>query len=166
MKILVFVKQVPDTDDVKLDPKTGNIMREGVASKLNPLDANAVEAAIQLKEKYGVDGYLHWGWNQFVGVPNPFERTACRNTTGIGTDFPCGDAFIVYPGEDGPWISLRFEAERRGAEEACLLKALREKDPQAHDALIARVFTGFSEYNDDPALLEQVHEELLRLLSE
>ena len=34
MKILVFVKQVPDTDDVKLDPKTGNIMREGVASKL------------------------------------------------------------------------------------------------------------------------------------
>lgn len=53
MKILVFIKQVPDTDDVKLDPKTGNIMREGVASKLNPLDANAVEAAIQLKEKYG-----------------------------------------------------------------------------------------------------------------
>ena len=53
MKILVYVKQVPDTDDVKLDPKTGNIMREGVASKLNPLDANAVEAAIRLKEKYG-----------------------------------------------------------------------------------------------------------------
>ena len=53
MKILVFVKQVPDTDDVKLDPKTGNIMREGVASKMNPLDANAVEAAVQLKEKYG-----------------------------------------------------------------------------------------------------------------
>lgn len=53
MKILVFIKQVPDTDDVKLDPKTGNIMREGVESKLNPLDANAIEAAIQLKEKYG-----------------------------------------------------------------------------------------------------------------
>lgn len=53
MKILVFVKQVPDTDDVKLDPKTGSIKREGVASKLNPLDANAVEAAVQLKEKYG-----------------------------------------------------------------------------------------------------------------
>ncbi len=53
MKILVYVKQVPDTDDVKLDPKTGAIMREGVASKINPLDANAVEAAVQLKEKYG-----------------------------------------------------------------------------------------------------------------
>ena len=53
MKILVFVKQVPDTDDVKLDPKTGNLRREGVASMINPLDANAVEAAVQLKERYG-----------------------------------------------------------------------------------------------------------------
>ncbi len=115
--------------------------------------------------KYGIDGYLHWGWNQFGGVPNPFEKTACHNPTGIGTEFPCGDAFIVYPGDSGPWISLRFEAERRGAEEACLLKALWEKNIQAHDALIARVFTGFSQYNDDPALLEEVHEELLKALS-
>lgn len=53
MKILVFVKQVPDTTDVKLDPKTGNLNREGVESIMNPLDANAVEAALQLKEKYG-----------------------------------------------------------------------------------------------------------------
>ena len=53
MKIIVFVKQVPDTDDVKLDPKTGNLQREGVQSIMNPLDANAVEAALRLKEKYG-----------------------------------------------------------------------------------------------------------------
>ena len=69
-------------------------------------------------------------------------------------------------GIDGPWISLRFEAERIGAEEACLLKVLKEKDKAAHDELIARVFTGFSEYNDDPDLLEAVHEELLRLVSQ
>ena len=53
MKIIVFVKQVPDTDDVKLDPKTGNLCREGVKSMLNPLDANAVEAALQLREAHG-----------------------------------------------------------------------------------------------------------------
>lgn len=53
MKIIVFVKQVPDTDDVKLDPKTGNLQREGVQSIMNPLDANAVETALRLKEKYG-----------------------------------------------------------------------------------------------------------------
>lgn len=116
--------------------------------------------------KYGIRGYLHWGWNQFAGVPNPFEGTACRNTTGIGTDFPCGDAFLVYPGTNGPWISLRYEAQRVGAEEACLLRALRDRNPAAHDALIARVFTTFRDYIDDPALLEQVHEDLLRLVSE
>lgn len=53
MKIIVFVKQVPDTEDVKLDPKTGNLQREGVQSIMNPLDANALETALRLKEKYG-----------------------------------------------------------------------------------------------------------------
>ena len=53
MNILVFVKQVPDTDDVKLDPRTGNLMRDGVQSIINPLDANGVETALQLKEQNG-----------------------------------------------------------------------------------------------------------------
>lgn len=53
MKILVFVKQVPDTDDVKLDPKTGNLKREGVKSMMNPYDANAVETALRIKEACG-----------------------------------------------------------------------------------------------------------------
>lgn len=53
MKILVFIKQIPDTNDVKLDPKTGNLIRAGVAGVINPLDMHALEAAIRLKEKYG-----------------------------------------------------------------------------------------------------------------
>ena len=53
MKILVFVKQVPDTDDVRLDPRTGNLMRDGVQSIINPFDANGVEAALQLKAQCG-----------------------------------------------------------------------------------------------------------------
>ncbi|MDY4541672.1 MAG: DUF4091 domain-containing protein [Candidatus Ventricola sp.] len=116
--------------------------------------------------KYGMRGYLHWGYNQFGGVPHPFEATSARNWTGIGTSFPCGDAFIVYPGERGPWPSMRLEAERMGAQEACLLRALEKKDPQAHDALIAQVFTSFDAYDNDPDRLNAVHEELLRLLAE
>ena len=38
MKILVFVKQVPDTDDVKLDPKTGNLRRDGVLELIDYLE--------------------------------------------------------------------------------------------------------------------------------
>ncbi len=53
MNILVFVKQVPDTDDVRLDPRTGNLMREGLQSIINPFDANGVETALQLKEQCG-----------------------------------------------------------------------------------------------------------------
>lgn len=115
--------------------------------------------------KNRISGYLHWGYNQFQGVPNPFEATSARNWTGIGTNFPCGDAFIVYPGDGGPWLSMRLEAEREGAEEASLLSALLEKDPHAHDALIAQVFTRFDDYNNDPDAVNQAHETLLRLLS-
>lgn len=112
-----------------------------------------------------IDGYLHWGYNQFAGVPDPFKATSARNWTGIGTNFPCGDAFIVYPGEGGPWLSMRLEAQREGVEDAALLSVLREKDPQAHDALIRQVFTRFDLYTRDPDQMIQAHETLLRLLS-
>ncbi len=50
MNIIVLVKQVPDTTDVKLDPKTGNLIREGMTSIINPDDLHAIEAALRLKE--------------------------------------------------------------------------------------------------------------------
>lgn len=50
MKIIVLIKQVPDTTDVQLDPKTGNLVREGIESIMNPDDRHAVEAAVGLKE--------------------------------------------------------------------------------------------------------------------
>ncbi len=51
MNIIVLVKQVPDTTEVNLDPKTGNIVREGLPSILNPDDRHALEAALRLVEK-------------------------------------------------------------------------------------------------------------------
>ena len=48
---LVCVKQVPDTNEVKIDPVKGTLIRDGVPSILNPDDANALEAALQLKDK-------------------------------------------------------------------------------------------------------------------
>lgn len=53
LKILVCVKQVPDVNLVKIDPVTGSLIRKGVPAILNPLDANALEAAVQIKERYG-----------------------------------------------------------------------------------------------------------------
>jgi electron transfer flavoprotein beta subunit len=53
MRIIVLVKQVPDTTEVKLDPKTGSLIREGIESIINPDDRHALEAAIGLKEAHG-----------------------------------------------------------------------------------------------------------------
>ena len=52
MKILVCVKQVPDTTEVKIDKEKGTLIREGVPSILNPDDANALEEALKTKDKY------------------------------------------------------------------------------------------------------------------
>ena len=53
MDILVAIKQVPDTDKVRMDPLTGTMVREGVDTIVNPLDLYAIELAIRLKEKHG-----------------------------------------------------------------------------------------------------------------
>ena len=53
MKIVVCIKQVPDTTEVKLDPKTNTLIREGVPSIINPDDKAGVEAALRLKETLG-----------------------------------------------------------------------------------------------------------------
>ena len=52
MRIIVCAKQVPDTTEVRIDPKTNTLIREGVPSILNPDDANALEAALKIKDEY------------------------------------------------------------------------------------------------------------------
>src|SRR5512139_3955147 len=50
MNIVVLVKQVPNTTEVRIDPKTGNLIREGVESVINPEDRHAMEAALRIKD--------------------------------------------------------------------------------------------------------------------
>ena len=51
-KILVCAKQVPDTNEIKINPETGTLIREGVPSIMNHDDANALEEALLLKDRY------------------------------------------------------------------------------------------------------------------
>ncbi|MGB5824586.1 MAG: electron transfer flavoprotein subunit beta/FixA family protein, partial [Proteocatella sp.] len=53
MNIVVCIKQVPDTTEVKLDPKTGTLIRDGVPSIINPDDKAGLEAALRIKDKNG-----------------------------------------------------------------------------------------------------------------
>ena len=50
MNIIVTIKQVPDTNEVRIDPKTGTLIREGVPSIINPEDKSAIEEALKIKE--------------------------------------------------------------------------------------------------------------------
>lgn len=53
MNILVCIKQVPGSSNVEVDPVTGVLKRDGVASKMNPYDLYGIEMAVALQEKYG-----------------------------------------------------------------------------------------------------------------
>jgi electron transfer flavoprotein beta subunit len=53
MNIIVCIKQVPDTTEIKLNPETGTMIRDGVPSIMNPDDKGGLEMALQLKDQYG-----------------------------------------------------------------------------------------------------------------
>ncbi len=53
MNLVVCIKQVPNTTEIKIDPVTNTLIREGVESILNPFDTYAIEEAVRLKEQYG-----------------------------------------------------------------------------------------------------------------
>ncbi|WP_261805971.1 electron transfer flavoprotein subunit beta/FixA family protein [Lapidilactobacillus luobeiensis] len=53
MKIVVCIKQVPESNQVKLDPVTHNLVRQGVAGKINPFDRHAIQAALAIKAQVG-----------------------------------------------------------------------------------------------------------------
>jgi len=53
MLVIACVKQVPDTTQVRIDPVTGTLIREGVPFIINPYDTHALEEGLRLKEKYG-----------------------------------------------------------------------------------------------------------------
>jgi len=79
LKILVCVKQVPDVDMMKMDPDTGTLIRSGVPAILNPLDANALSAAISVKEKYG-------GEITLITMGPPKAEEVLRECLAMGAD--------------------------------------------------------------------------------
>lgn len=79
MKIVVCIKQVPDTAEVKLDPKTNTLIRDGVPSIINPDDKAGIEAAICLKETVG-------GTVTVVCMGPPQADVALREAMAMGCD--------------------------------------------------------------------------------
>ncbi len=90
MKIAVCIKQVPDTKEVKLDPVTNNLIRDGVPSIINHDDKTGIEAALQLREKHG-------GSVSVFCMGPPQADIALREALAMGAD----EAFLVSAREFG-----------------------------------------------------------------
>ena len=79
MDIIVCIKQVPDTTEVKMNPETNTLVREGVPSIINPFDENAVEEALRLREKNG-------GKVTVITMGPPQAKEALKQVIAMGVD--------------------------------------------------------------------------------
>ena len=79
MNIVVCIKQVPNTNEVKLDPVTGTLIRDGVPSIINPDDKAGLEAALRLKDQFGAHVTV-------ITMGQPQADTALREALAMGAD--------------------------------------------------------------------------------
>ncbi len=103
MRIIVAIKQVPETKSVKMDEKTGTVIREGVEAIINPLDLYAIETAIQLREEHG---------GEVIGVSmGPAKAiTALREAIAMGFDSGVLVSDSAFAGSD-TWATSYILAE-------------------------------------------------------
>ena len=141
MHIVVCIKQVPDTADVKIDPKTNTLIREGVASVINPFDMYAIEEAIRIKEKKG-------GKVTVLSMGPPQAESALREAISMGADSAVLLSDRAFAGSD-TW-----------ATSYTLSMALRKLSPfqlvicgkQASDGDTAQVGPGMAAHLDLPQI--------------
>jgi len=141
MKIIVCIKQVPDTNDVRINPETNTLIREGVESIINPFDTYAIEEAIRLKEKHGGEAIA-------ITMGPPQAEAALREAISLGLD-------------DGILVSDRaFAGSDTWATSYTLSQAIKKiKDfdliicgKQAADGDTAQVGPGISQWLDIPQI--------------
>jgi electron transfer flavoprotein beta subunit len=79
LNIVVPIKQVPESSNVKMDPETGTVIRAGVETVVNPLDLYALEASLRLRERYG-------GTVTAVSMGPPQAARALKEAVAMGCD--------------------------------------------------------------------------------
>jgi len=79
MNVVVCIKQVPETTEVKIDPQTNTVVREGMENIINPLDMYALEEGIHIKEQ-------HEGKVTAISMGPPQAEEALREATALGVD--------------------------------------------------------------------------------
>jgi electron transfer flavoprotein beta subunit len=141
MNIVVCVKQVPDTTEVKIDPKTNTLIREGVDSILNPFDAYALETGLQLKEK--LDGKVI-----VITMGPPQAESVLREAIGMGADEVILLSDRAFAGADTLATSYTLAQAIRKIDDVGLVICGK----QAIDGDTAQVGPGIAAHLDIPQL--------------
>ena len=111
-----------------------------------------------------IEGFLHWGLNQYPNGDDPFHRSAVMFSEQVleyhpklPMFLPAGDFCIFYPGYNQPLITTRSEAQRMGLEDLCLLETLEDAQE-----FVKRVFRGYADYTLDIAEYRKAKDELYK----
>lgn len=139
MNIIVCIKQVPNTTNVQIDPKTGTLKREGVESIINPFDEYAIEEGIRLKERVG-------GKATVITMGPPQAESALRDALGRGIDNAVLVSDRAFAGADTWATSYTLGQAIRSLGEYDLIICGK----QASDGDTAQVGPGVSEMLDIP----------------
>jgi len=157
MNIIVCIKQVPETTEVRINPETNTLIREGVKSIINPFDLYAIEEGVRLKDKFG-------GKVTVITMGPPQADAALREAISMGADegvLVCDRAFA---GSD-TWATsytLSGAIKKVGAFDVILC------GKQASDGDTAQVGPGISTHLDIPQVtyvkkIEEVKEKSMRV---
>lgn len=93
MQIVVSIKQVPDTTEIRIDPKTNTLIRQGVPAIVNPYDLHAVEEAIRLRDRFG-------GRVTVISMGPPPAKAALKKCIALGADEAILLSDRVFGGSD------------------------------------------------------------------
>jgi electron transfer flavoprotein beta subunit len=150
MHIIVCIKQVPDVTEVNWDPETGSLIRKGIPSIINPNDKNAIESALQLRERHGGEvTALSMG-------PSQVEE-ALREALGMGVDKAVQLTAKEFAGSD-TWATaytLGLAVKKMGAYDLVIC------GKEAVDGMTAQVGPQIAEYLGIPQLTYATHIEVL-----
>ncbi|OGX25127.1 MAG: electron transfer flavoprotein subunit beta [Omnitrophica WOR_2 bacterium RIFCSPHIGHO2_02_FULL_45_21] len=139
MNIIVCIKQVPETTEVRINPQTNTLMREGVKSIINPFDMYAIEEGVRLKERFG-------GKVTILTMGPPQAESALREAISLGAD----DAILLsdraFAGSDTLATSYTLAGAIRKIRDYDLLICGK----QASDGDTAQVGPGIAAHLDIP----------------
>ena len=157
MNIIVCIKQVPETTEVRINPETNTLIREGVKAIINPFDVYAIEEGVRLKERFG-------GKVTILTMGPPQADAALREAISVGADEGILVSDRAFAGSDTLATSYTLAGAIRKIGEFDLILCGK----QASDGDTAQVGPGISAHLDIPQVtyvkkIEEVKDKIMRV---